>query len=120
MYQQPPKIEKVTIANNAAVSGAFYMGDHVFGFIHVPDSWTDANLGFQIAPTSDGTFTVAKDTTGVPIQISGLNTTTGAAYALPTTMAGGVFVKLWSKHKTAATETDVNQTGAKAITITLK
>jgi hypothetical protein len=120
MYQQPPKIEKVTIANGAAISGAFFMGDHVAGFIHIPDSWTDANLGFKIAPTSDGTFVIAKDDVGVPVQITTINTTTGAAYRIPLSVYGAVYVKLWSKNTTAATATDNNQTGDKAITITLK
>jgi hypothetical protein len=90
------------------------------GFVHVPDSWTDANIGFKISPTTGGTFVIAKDTSGVPIQISGINTTTGAAYQIPTSMAGGCFVKLWSKNTTAATATDNNQTNAKALTVTLK
>lgn len=120
MYQQPAKIVNLTIANAAAISEEFYMGDHIVGLVHVPASWTDANIGFKISPTTGGTFVVAKDKTGSPIQISGINTTTGAAYAIPTELAGACYVKLWSKNTTAATETDNNQTNAKALTVTLK
>jgi hypothetical protein len=118
--QQPPTLIKVTIANGAALSEEFYMGDHIVGLVHVPDSWTAANIGFKISPTSGGTFVVAKDDTGVPIQISTVNTTTGAAYAIPTKLAGASYVKIWSKNTTAATETDANQTNDKAINVILK
>lgn len=111
----------VTILQNAALSDAFDMRGREGGMVEVPDGWTDANIGFKVCGTLGGTYVVAKDKTGVPIQISGVNTTTGAAYAIPVELYAAHYVKVWSKHKTAATETDVNQTGsAKTLKLMLK
>ena len=120
MIQQPPTTTNVTIANGAATSGAFRLHEWLFGTVFVPDSWTDANIGFKVCAEESGTYVVAKDSSGSPLQISGINTTTGAAYALPTSIFAFPYVKLWSKNTTAATETDNNQTGAKILTVFLK
>jgi hypothetical protein len=113
-------VNQSTIGNNAALGEAVDMRNYAGGFLSVPDSWSDANIGFKVCSTKDGTFTVAKDDAGAPIQISGVNTTTGARYYLPEKLFGAHFVKPWSKHKTAATETDVNQTGAKVLAFEFK
>lgn len=111
----------LTIAENAAISEAFDMSDYIGGMVMVPDSWTAANIGFKVCDTLAGTYVNAKDKDGVPIQIGTVNATTGAAYAIPTELFPALFVKIWSKHATPATETDVNQTGAaKALKVMLK
>lgn len=120
MVQQPPVTYKLSIASGAALSGAFRAQEWLLGTVFVPNSWTDANVGFKVCDTASGTFVVAKDDEGSPLQISGINTTTGAAYAIPTSIFAFPYVKLWSKNTTAATETDNNQTGAKALTVVLK
>lgn len=112
--------QTTTIANGAALATtAVQMRDYASGHIYIPDSWSDANMGFKVS--SDGsTFAVLKDDIGVPIQITTINTTTGAWYAIPDQAFAAWYIKPWSKHKTAATESDVNQTGDKALVIVLK
>jgi hypothetical protein len=110
----------LTIANNAALSEAFFMGDCLNGIVIVPSTWTDANIGFYICDTSGGTFVPACDKTGVPIQISGVTTNASKGYQIPFEMFAGMWVKLWSKNTTAATATDNNQGGARAMTVILK
>lgn len=118
--QQPPTVIPLTIASGAAISGAFSLEHWLLGSVFVPDSWTDANVGFKVSDTESGTYLIAKDADGVPLQIGGINTTTGAAYAIPTSLFAFTWVKLWSKNTTDATETDNNQTGAKALKVVLK
>ena len=113
-------VEELSIANGAALSAAFDASRYINGIVIIPDGWTAANLGFKISDTLAGTYVVAKDKEGVPFQISTINTTTGAAYAIPIELFPAPFVKLWSKNTTAATETDANQTGAKALKVLLK
>jgi hypothetical protein len=110
----------VTIADGAALSEAIYMEPFAGGMVYVPDSWSAANLGFKVCDTEGGTFAILKDASGVPIQISGMSTSGAMAYQIPDGLFGAVWVKLWSKSTTAATETDVNQTGAISPVLMLK
>ena len=120
MVQQPPTVLTKTIADSAAVSGAFYIGDHVGMIVTTDDSWTDANMGFKVSTTEAGTFSILCDDTGVPVQISGVVTNAVTSYKVPDKIFPGLWVKIWSKHKTAATTSDVNQSGDETLTITLK
>jgi hypothetical protein len=120
MIQQPPKVTSVTIADSAALSGAIYIGDHIGMIVTTDASWTDANMGFQVSTSETGTYTILRDDTGVPVQISGVVTDTATSYKVPDKIFPGLWVKVWSKHKTAGTVTDVNQSGAETLTITLK
>lgn len=110
----------VTIANNAALSEAFNMSDFVLGTVIVSGVWTDANLGFKVCDTAGGTFVIACDKTGSPIQISGITTDASKSYAIPTELWPNMWVKLWSKSTTAATITDTNQGAARTLTVVLK
>jgi hypothetical protein len=110
----------LTIANNAALSEAFDMSDYCMGTVIVSGTWTAANIGFKICDTLGGTYVIANDKTGVPIQISGVQTGEADGYAIPIEMFANKFVKLWSKNSTAATRTDINQAGARAMKVILK
>lgn len=118
--EQNPASYPLTIANNEAVSDAFNMTDFTLGTVIVPGTWTDANIGFKICNSSGGTFVIACDDTGVPIQISGVTTNASKAYAIPTKLFPNMWVKLWSKNTTAATTTDNNQGGARSLVVILK
>ena len=118
--QQPPTALTVTIADGAAISGAFDLTDFIGGIVIIPDSWTDANMGFKVCETQTGTFVILRDNTGVPVQISGIITNAANAYKIPDDIFPARWVKLWSKNTTAATVTDNNQTGAISPVVMLK
>jgi hypothetical protein len=110
----------LTIAQGAALSEAYDYRRFFGGHVMAPATWTAANIGFQICDTVDGTFVIACDKTGVPIQISGIDTGVAKSYAIPTELFPVAFVKLWSKDVTAATTTSNNQAGARAMKVLLK
>ena len=117
---QPPTTLPLTIAINTAISGAFLMDDFIGGFVLIPAAWDAANIGFQICSTETGTYVIAKDKDGSPIQIASVTTNASYWYAIPTTLFPARWVKVWSKSATAATVTDVNQTAARTLEVMLK
>lgn len=106
--------------DQSLASTAFDMSDYSLGFVITPSTWTAANIGFKMCDTLDGTYLIAKDKSGVPIQISGVSTGAACSYAIPTELFASKFVKLWSKHLTAGTEDNVNQAGARILKVILK
>lgn len=110
-----------TIAQDSALAtSAFDMSNYSGGMVFVPSAWTAANMGFYVCDTSTGTFVIAKDKSGVPIQIGTIATGASGAYAVPAELSPAKFVKLWSKNATPATETDINQAGERSLRIMLK
>jgi hypothetical protein len=107
------------IADGEAITRSADMSIFSGGYVHIPTSWTAANLGFQVSD-DDSTFIILRDEAGAPVQISGIKTDGARAYALPAEVFGCKHVKLWSKSSTAATETDTNQSGAITLTLVLK
>src|SRR3990167_4981683 len=119
MYQQPPTSFTVTIADNAAISGAFRMHEYAGGIVTVPTGWVAANIGFRVCDTETGTYTILReDDADQPVQIVSVSTSASRSYKIPNDVFPAHWVKLWSKSATAATETDVNQTGG-PLTFTL-
>jgi hypothetical protein len=116
----PTKVVSLTIASGAAVSQAFPLMDFIGGKIIVPSEWTDANIGFKVCDSQDGTFVIACKDDGTPIQISGVTTNASKAYKIPNELFPAHHVKLWSKSTTAATTTDTNQGAARSLTVMLK
>jgi len=110
----------VTIADGAATSEAIYMVPWAGGYVLIANSWTAANLGFQVAEGAAGTYSILRDEAGSPVQISGIKTDGGRAYALPPELFGALYFKAWSKSTTAATETDTNQSGDINLTFVFK
>jgi hypothetical protein len=109
--------DALTIPINTALSEAFAFGGWEYGQVIVPAEWTAANIGFCVCDTVAGTYVILRDDTGTPVQVSGIKADGSRAYALPAKLAGARFVKLWSKHATAGTETDVNQTAERALVV---
>ena len=64
------------------------------GFLHMPDTWTAANIGFLVSPTVGGTFSPLYDILGNLVVFSGPLVDT--AYVLPSELTGALYVKLWS------------------------
>jgi hypothetical protein len=122
MVQQPPTVLTVTIADDAAISGAFYVAPFIGGIVTIPAAWVAANMGFKVSDREDGTYTILReDDTDQPVQIQYVSTSTAKSYKIPNEIFPALWVKLWSKSATAATETDVNQSGGPlSITVMLK
>ena len=115
------KTVSLTIGSAAATSEEFDMTGYAGGDVYMAGTaWTAANIGFQIAPTSGGTYVIKYDDLGAPVQISGVGTAISGAYKIPDEMFACGYVKLWSKSAVAATITDVNQDAARSITVILK
>ena len=116
----PQGTVSLTIASGAAISNAFNMTTYVAGMVITPGTWTAANIGFKVCDTVDGTYVIAKDKDGVPIQIGTVATGAADAYAIPFEIFSAAYVKVWSKNATAATETDINQAGERVLKVMLK
>ena len=111
----------LTMADSGNVTEAFDMTLFASGMVLMPAAWIAANCGFKVCDTEGGTFTLLLDDIGVPVQISTVSTSRAGWYALPDKLFGAHFVQLWSKSATAATETDVSQTGGPlSFTVALK
>lgn len=115
------KTVSLTIGSAAAVTEELDMTGYAGGLVHLAGTtWTDANIGFQVAPTTGGTYAILRDYLGAPVQISGVGTAVSRAYQIPDEVFAAGYVKLWSKSTTEATETDTNQGDARSLTVILK
>lgn len=110
-------VYSLTIANGAAVSGAFDMSDYVMGEVHIPNEWTDANIGFKSSTTESGTYLPVYDADGAIVEITNIGTATARAYTLPAEVATCKWVKLWSQDGSAG---DTNQGAARSLTVVIK
>jgi hypothetical protein len=112
MIQQPPTVLTVTMADGAAITNAFQMHNWIGGIVVIPAAWIAANMGFQVSDREDGTYTILReDDTDQPVQIQYVSTSTAKSYKIPNEIFPALWVKLWSKSATNATETGVDQTG---------
>ena len=112
-------VADLIIADGAAVSAALLVADFAGGLVYIPTSWTDANMGFKVS--MNGTdYATLYDSTGVPVQISSIVIDAAGVYTMPDDVFAAQYIKLWSKSKTAATLTDVNQSGAITCTVSMK
>lgn len=105
----------VTIANGAALSDEVDFREMAGGVLHMPAVWTTAYIGFQVSPTSGGTFQpLYDDETGALVQ---LNPSASCSYSLPAKLYGARYVKLWSQNGSG---TGANQGGARSIVVDFK
>lgn len=105
-----------TIANGEALGTAIKIEGCERGHVIMPSAWTDADLGFKVCDTQDGTFVILHDLNGVVVDIEDITTDASLAYELPSDIfAGTIWVKPWSKDTTPATETDNNQGAARTL-----
>ncbi|MHA1962153.1 MAG: hypothetical protein ACW99U_18265 [Candidatus Thorarchaeota archaeon] len=110
----------VSIPNGTAESSVINMSQYAGGLVITPSAWSSANIGFKVSATISGTYYILRTDAGVPVQISTIKTDGARAYKMPDDVFVCHWVKLWSKNTTAATETDVNQGAARALTVLLK
>ncbi len=114
--QRPFAIKTVTIANGASLSGEVDLGGYALAAIQMPSAWTAANLTFQAATASGGTFQEVYDDLGNELTVQaaasrciGIDSVAGALAPLR-------FIKIRSG--TAATP--VNQAADRTLTLILK
>jgi hypothetical protein len=117
ILQRFPSYGSAAIANNAAISGAIDNRAASGGSVITPAAWTDANIGFKVCATVDGTFVPLRDQTGALVQITSVQTSEADAYPLPDELFGCLFFKLWS---CTAAGVDTNQGAARTLTIVQK
>lgn len=118
MSNKRQDVQDLTIPSGTALSGILDYRQMDGGFIHTPDAWTDAHIGFQMSAYEAGPFSIARDGAGAAVAISGVITNAEGSYAIPAALAGAQFLKLWSKN--TGSEADVNQGADRAIALTLK
>jgi len=75
-------------------SGIFRFYPNFAGLLHMPATWTAADIGFLVSASSDGTYQPLYDRLGNLVVISG--PVADRAYNLPSELTGSLFVKLWS------------------------
>lgn len=111
----------VTIANGAALSNEFDMGEFASGLIIFPSGWTQADCGAYVAgDLANTTFVPLKDSAnafGETVSVDAVDTSAGSARPIPDWWFGARKVKLFSHNGSGVA---VNQVGAKTITIKLK
>lgn len=75
-------------------SGIFRVYPYEAGLLHMPSTWTAADIGFLVSPTLDGVFLPLYDILNNLVVISG--PLASRAYTLPSELRTPLFVKLWS------------------------
>lgn len=104
----------ITIAASAALSGEIPMSEYTMGIIHMPDAWTAASIGFQVSPSSGGTFQPLYDNNGVLVEIP--SPTADNSFEIPPEAAAARFIKIWSQ----TSGSGVNQVAERSLTVDLK
>jgi hypothetical protein len=104
----------ITIAKDAALSGAFDARALTEAWLVTPAAWTAAVLGFKVCPTVDGTFASLYDAAGALV---GETLAVSATQPVPAGIVGAGFVKLWSRN---AGGDDVGQAAARTFTVIMR
>lgn len=105
----------VTIPNGQALSDKFDFRDVAGAIIHMPSSWTTANVGFQVCDTLDGKFLPLYDETNSIVEVS--SAAADYAYVVPADVFAARYVRLWSQDGSGG---DTNQGADRVIEVSLK
>jgi hypothetical protein len=106
----------VTIAASASVSGEFDLEAYKLVGIIMPSAWTAANLTFQAAPVSGGTFADMYDDAGDEVTVTAAaSRAIGADY-----IAGALAAFRVLKIRSGTSATPVTQAAERTITLVLK
>ena len=63
-------LARAVIANGESLSGAIHVGDFSDWGIIMPDTWTAANLTFQVCDTESGTYVDLYDSSGNEVSVT--------------------------------------------------
>lgn len=103
-----------TIASGTAVSNTIDFRDHSMMIVHIPATWTAADLSFRTATAVDGTFDDLYDETGTLLEVAGV--TAGNGFVVPARLAPAHFVQIVSQ----SAGVTVNQAADRVLTVELK
>lgn len=106
----------VTIANGEAVSAEIDLEGYILAAIAMPAAWTAANLTFQAATTSGGTFQDLYDDLGTEVVVTAVVSHTIGLNARAPEMSSLRFIKV----RSGTTGTPVAQGAARTLTLILK
>lgn len=115
-YADSTDILTATIANGASLSGEIDLGDHKILLIYMPAAWTAANLTFQVANVSGGTFQDLYDDGGVEVNVTAAVSRAIGIDLNAGPLAGARFIKI----RSGTTGTPVNQGAARSIVLVTK
>ena len=105
-----------TIAINASLSGEVDLGSYRLAGIVMPAAWTAANLTFQVASATGGTFQDLYDDGGNEVTVTAAVSRSLGLDLLAGTLAPWRFIKIRSGTSGVA----VNQAAARTITLVCK
>ena len=103
-----------TIASGTAVSTTIDFRDHSMMIVHVPATWTAADLSFRTSTTVDGTFDDLYDEAGSLLVVTAV--AAGNGYVVPARLAPAHFVQIISQ----SAGTPVNQAVDRVLTLEIK
>jgi hypothetical protein len=98
-----------TIAQSAALSNAFYVGEKTIVAVQFPAAWTAADLTFQVSDDKGTTWTELRDDADV-VMVS--SPAAGGRYNLP---AGHFVSSRWFKARSGTSGSPVNQAAARTL-----
>jgi hypothetical protein len=112
-----PTTLTLTIANGASLSDEADLEGRSLVGIYMPSAWTAANLTFQVAHTSGGTFQDAYDDAGSEVTV-----TAAASRYIGLTSADALCLSAarFLKVRSGTTGTPVNQAAERSIVLVLK
>ncbi len=87
----------VTFLAGGFISSPFDMRKYVGGNVYIPAAWTNADIGFKVAPTLGGTYEILHDDNGNIVQSTVGAAATDEVYAFPPELMAARFVRLWSQ-----------------------
>ena len=106
----------LTIANGASLSGEIDLEGFKNFAIEMPAAWTAANLTFQAASASGGTFQNVHDDAGTEVVVTAAAARVIGMDAVKRELAALRFIKI----RSGTTGTPVNQGAARTLTLILK
>ena len=115
-YADHTDVITATIANGASLSGEIDLAHHRIMLIQMPAAWTAANLTFQVATATGGTFQDLYDDGGVEV-----NVTAAVSRAIGVDLnAGPLASARFIKIRSGTTGTPVTQAAARSIVLVTK
>lgn len=111
------EVKQIVIANAASLSGEVDLEAYRLVGIHMPAAWTAANLTFQAAPASAGTFNDVTDDAGVEVLVTAA---AAKAIVIGTATKAAIGLLRFIKIRSGTGATPVAQGAERILTLILK